>query len=51
MLVEEIKEHAHVFEAGVHALPVEGHHGVGGVAEDDDAGGVVVGRAFDADEG
>lgn len=51
MGVEEIEEDAHVFEAGVHALPVEGDHRVGGIAEDDAAGGVVVGRALDVDEG
>ncbi len=51
VLVEEVEEYPHVFEAGVHALAVEGDHGVGGVAEDDDGGGVVVGGAFDADEG
>ena len=49
--VEEIEEDADVFEAGVHALAVKGDHGVRGVAEDDNAGGVVVGRAFYADEG
>lgn len=51
MGVEEVEEHAHVFEAGVHALPVEGDHRVGGIAEDDAAGGVVIGRALDVDEG
>lgn len=51
MSVEEVEEDAHVFEAGVHALPVEGDHRVGGIAEDDAAGGVVVGRALDVDEG
>ena len=49
--VEEGEEDADVFEAGIHALPVEGHHGVRGVAEDDDGGGVVVGLAFDGYEG
>ena len=40
-----------VFEAGVHALAVEGDHGVGGVAEDDGAGLVMVGGAFYGYEG
>lgn len=50
MKIEEVKEYAYVFEAGVHALAVERDHGVGGVAEDDDGGAVVVGCTFDADE-
>ena len=49
--IEKIEEDADVFEAGVHALAVKGDHGVGSVAEDDDTGGMVVRRAFDADEG
>lgn len=48
--VEMVEEDADVFEAGVHALSVEGHHSVCGVADDDAAGPVVVGLAFDADE-
>ena len=51
MAVELFEEHAHVLETGVHALPVEGHHGVCGVADDDDRGGVVVRGALDGDEG
>lgn len=48
--VELGKQHAHGLEPGVHALAVEGHHGVGGVAEDHDAVAEVVRRAFDVDQ-
>lgn len=51
MTIELLEQHAHVLETGVHALSVEGHHGVSGVADDDDRGGVVVRGAFDGDEG
>ena len=30
-LVQQLVEHKHVLEAGVHALTVKGHHGVRGV--------------------
>lgn len=46
MLVEEGEEDADVFEPGVHALSVEGDHGVGGVANDDGCVGEVVWAAF-----
>ena len=48
--VEMGEEDAHVFETGVHALSVEGNHGVSGVAEDYGRGGGVVRVAFHADE-
>lgn len=48
--VEVGEERGDVLEAGVHALAVEGDHGVGGVAEDDACGAVVVGRALDGYE-
>lgn len=47
VLVEDGEEHADVLEAGVHALAVERHHGVGGVADDDGGGGEVVWTALD----
>lgn len=50
MEVEEVEEDADIFEACVHALAVEGDHGVCGIAEDDDGGGVMVRCAFYADE-
>ena len=49
--VQDIEEYAHVFEARVHALPVEGHHGVRRIAEDNDTGTVVVRRALYVYEG
>ena len=49
--IEHGEEDADVFEPGVHALAVKRNHSVGGVAEDDDAGGEVVGGAFYGDEG
>ena len=51
MSVEMLEEDTDVFQSGVHALAVEGDHSVGGIAEDDAAGGEVVRVAFDADEG
>ena len=48
--VQEVEQHAHVLQPGVHALPVEGHHRVRGVADDHRAAAVVVRRALDADE-
>ena len=50
MRVQEVEQHAHVLQAGVHALPVEGYHRVRGVADDNHAAAVVVRRAFDVDE-
>lgn len=50
MGVDNLEEDAHVLEARVHALAVEGDHGVCGVAEDHGAGVVGVRGAFDADE-
>ena len=44
--VEKVEKDANVFETGVHALPVKRHHCVSGIAEDNDRGGVVMGRAF-----
>lgn len=44
--IQDIKEHADVFETGVHALSVERHHSVRGIAEDNDAGAVMVGCTF-----
>ena len=41
-LVQQLVEHKHVLEAGVHALTVKGHHGVRGVAHDQDAAAKVV---------
>jgi hypothetical protein len=46
VLVEDGEEDPHVFEAGVHALAVEGDHGVRGVADDDGRVGEVVRSAF-----
>lgn len=51
MAVELLEQHAHILETGVHALAVEGHHGVCGIADDNDRGAVVVRGAFDGDEG
>ena len=51
MSVEMLEEDTDVFQSGVHALAVEGDHGVGGIAEDDAGGCEVVRVAFDADEG
>lgn len=48
--IEEGEEDADVFQPGVHALTVEGNHGVRGVADDDDGGCVVVRLALYADE-
>lgn len=50
VLVEQFEENPHVFEPCVHALSVKWHHGVRGVAEDHNRGGVVVGCAFEADQ-
>ena len=50
MFIHDFKKDANVFQTGVHALAVEGNHSVGGVAEDDDAGFIVIGGAFDGDE-
>lgn len=44
--IEKVEKDANVFQTGVHALPIERHHSVRGIAEDDDRGGVVVRRAF-----
>lgn len=50
VLVEDGEEDPHIFHPGVHALAVEGHHGVGRVADDDAGRAVVIGFALDADE-
>ena len=51
VLVEEFEEDADVFETCIHALPVEGHHSVSGIADNDNGGFVVVGFTLYADEG
>ena len=50
MAVEMLVQDADVFETGVHTLAVKGDHGVGGIAENDHGGGVVVWSCLDADE-
>ncbi len=50
MLVEDVKQCADILETGIHALAVERHHGMGGVANNDGAGGVMIRLAFKTDE-
>ena len=50
MLVEQLVEHGAVLKARVHALAVEGHNGVGGVAEQQHVVVVLPRKAADGDE-
>lgn len=51
VLVEDLHEDSHVLEPAVHALPIEGDHGVSRVAQDDGLARDVVRFALDAHEG
>ena len=48
--VEEREQNANIFHACIHALPIEGHHGVSSVAEDYDARAEMIWRACKAYE-
>ena len=50
VLIKEREQRPHVLQPRVHALPVERHHGVRGVAQQHDGRGEVVRLALDADE-
>ena len=50
MRVEDLEENAYVLKTGIHALAIEGDHGVGCVTNNDGGGLIVIRRTFEADE-
>lgn len=50
-LVKHGEQHADAFQTCVHALPVEGNHGISGIADDDPRALEMVRTTLDADEG
>ena len=46
MGVQKVEKDANIFQTGIHALSVERHHSVRGIAENDNRVGIVIRRAF-----